>query len=528
MAPATPQPEQALPTPGIHPAGSGPSHADVVAQRSQRFLRFALPLAAAILLAGVAAWKIARAGHSRPVIRSIAVLPLRNLSGDAGQEFFADATTDELITELARTDGLHVISWNSVLQQKNSTKPLQTIAHELQADALVEGSVVRSGETVRINAQLVDARSDTHVWAGSFEGQATTMMALEERAAREIADHARGSGNAQPADRHTAPLAHEPSPAVREACLRGRNYFDKRQGSASAEQFQHAISLDPNYAPAYAGLATALESEALLGEQTPEKVIPEATAAASKSLEIDPDNGDALVARGSIAMNFLWNWEQARLDLTRGLVLSPGNSFGHMMLSLYFDAAGQPALAIEQMQSAVEIDPLSFYMARHYGSALFYGRRYDDALKQLHYARTMHAESAAVVDGWVSAVYEKKGNYDEAVRYDLLYLSEDHTHANTHALLATYRLKGWKAYWALRLAQLRGEKQANGCTSYAAALAALRAGERGEALAELKDAAHQRCFFLNVARTDPQLDDLRGEPAFEAVLAGLHLPAATP
>ncbi len=508
------------PIPGAEP--------DRVARKARRMVRFALAAAAVCVLVGLAAWKVVRASRSHPAIQSIAVLPLRNLSGDPGQDFFADATTDELITELARTPGLRVISWNSAQQQKASVKPLQTIAHELEVDALVEGSVVRSGETVRINTQLVDARSDNHLWAGSFEGAAVTMMTLEERAAREIAKHADGSVPLEPPSRRSAQAAVEPSPAVREACLRGKNYFDKRQGGASAEQFQNAIHLDPNYAPAYAGLATALESEALLGEQTAAKMMPEALEAANKSLELDPQNGDALIARGSIAMNFLFDWEKARLDLTRGIVLSPGNSFGRMMLSLYFDAAGQPDLAIQQIRRAVEIDPLSFFMARHYGSALFYGRRYDDALRQLQYARTMHSESAVVVDEWLSAVSEKQGNYDQAVRYDLLFVSEKDRHADTRSLLSTYHQKGWKAYWALRLAQLQSDRQTDGCTSYAAALAALRAGERGQALDDLKDAARQRCFWLNVARTDPQLDDLRGNPEFEQVLAALHLPSATP
>jgi TolB-like protein/Tfp pilus assembly protein PilF len=492
--------------------------------------RYSLTLAVAVCLLGWGPWHIVSTRRLTPAIRSIAVLPLRNLSGDPGQDYFAEGTTDELITELAGIPGLRVASWNSVLQEKDTSKPLQTIARELHADVLVEGSVTRSGETVRINTQLIDTRNDNHLWANSFEGRAGNMMALEDRAAREIADHTQAGGEPSPVSRSRLAQTVPVPMAAREAYLRGRKYFDKRQGRASAEEFQRAIDLDPTFADAYAGLAVALESEALLSEDVPGRVIPKALAAAQKSLEIDPQNGDGLIARGSIALQFLWDWEAARRDLTRGVVLNPTNSYGHMMLSLYFDALGKQDEAVQQMQDAVEMDPLSFFMARHYGSSLFFARRYDDARIQLEYAGKMQPDATDVVSSWISAAYEKQGNYKEAMRYSLREVDpHGKRQAGLKPLLAAYHAGDWKAYWTLRLQSARSQPQSNPCSSYNVGMLAIRAGRLDEALASLKEATRRHCYWMIMTRSDPQLDDLRSNPGFHDLLDGLHLPStATP
>jgi TolB-like protein len=488
--------------------------------------RYALLLLCLGFLIGAVAWRLARPEHQQPAIHSIAVLPLKNLSGDPRQDYFADGTTDELITELARIPSLRVVSWNSALQEKDTTKSLRTIAKELRADALVEGSVDRYGNAIRINAQLIDTRTDTHLWAASFEGRASQIMALENKAAEEIVAQTQVEIGQNAAIPRLSPSLSTLDPAVQEACLRGKNYFDKRQGRASAEQFQLAIDLNPGYAPAYAGLAVGLESESMLGEARPEQAIPQAMAAAERSLQLDPENGDALIARGSIEMNFLWRWQAAERDLTRGVELSPNNSFGHMMLSIYEDAVGRPGEAVSQMQDAVEIDPLSFFMARHYGSTLFYARRYGEALQQLQYAREMHPESAAVVDGWISAAYEKEGKYNDAIRYDLLQTREEDPKADVGKLLATYQEKGWQSYWALHLQMLRREKNADPCWDYFVGLDAMRAGRPDEAIAALKNATEQHCFWMNTTRSNPLFDQLRGDRGFNDVIAELHLSVA--
>ncbi|MBB5061646.1 TolB-like protein, partial [Granulicella aggregans] len=319
----------------------------------RRTWRYVAPVLAFGLVLGYAGWRLARVQLPQSGSRSVAVLPLKNLSGDPAQDYFADGTTDELITELARVPELRVVSWNSVVQEKDTKKSLKTIAAELRADLLVEGSVSRSGDTVRINAQLIDTQNDDHLWANSFEGPLSDVMALENKAAKEIVSHAQVGGQRLASSPKIQPST-AIDPAAHDAYLRGRNYFDKRQARESAEQFQRAIDLSPDYASAYSGLAAALQNEAFLGEARPEQVLPQAMAAVQTALELDPENGDALIARGSIETAFLWRWDAAERDLTRGIALSPNNSYGHMMLSVYLDSLGKTDDAVRQMQQAVE------------------------------------------------------------------------------------------------------------------------------------------------------------------------------
>ena len=496
-----------------------------------RAWRYAVPgIILGLMLVGYAGWRLARVQRPPAGIRSVAVLPLKNLSGDPAQDYFADGTTDELITELARVPELRVVSWNSAQQEKDTKKSLKTIAGELRADLLVEGSVSRSGDTVRINAQLIDTKNDDHLWANSFEGPLSDVMALENKVAEQIVTHAQSGARVvtqrSPAAGSPARTLTVTDLAAHDAYLRGRNYFDKRQSQASAGQFQRAIDLNPAYAPAYAGLAVALQSEALMGEARPEQIIPRAMAAVKKALQLDPDNGDALIARGSIETTFLWTWDAAERDLTRGIALSPNNTYGRMMFSVYLDSVGRPEDAVKQMQQAVEIDPLSFFMARHYGSTLFYARRYDEALRQLKYAREMYPAGAGVVDHWISDAYAQKGQYDDAVRYDLLETQKGDSNEKTDKLLAVYRQKGWRAYWAARLQELHGDDR-DPLYNYEVGFVAMRAGHDDQAIAAFQRATDEHCYWMGTAGVDPDMDDLRGHPGFAALLAGLHLPPAT-
>ena len=478
---------------------------------------------------GIVRHSVHPASVSAP-IRSMAVLPLRNLSGDPAQEYFADGTTEELIAELARIPNLTVLSWSSVVQEKGGQKPLREIASDLHADAIVEGSIVRSGKDVRINAELIDTRTGKPLWVSSSEGEAADIVGLEDRTAQEIAAHAR---LAIAAPRPSLNGMQPPSPAVREACIRGRNYFDKRDGLSSAQAFQQAIDLAPNYAPAYTGLANALASQVLLGQAPSDATVPRAMAAAQRALELNPDDGDALIARGAIELTFLWKWKQAEADLLRGVSLSPSNSYGQMQLAVYYDAQGNVDEAVARMRHATELDPLSFFMARHYGSTLFYARRYDEALAQLQYARSMHPQAQGVVNGWISAVYQQQGKQDKAVQYDLLGLQAEQTHSNVALgaespqgnvarLLSTYHRSGWSAYWALRSTLLQ-DNVADSCSVYFKGRVLLRAGRVDQGLSDLRQAASRHCYWTSMLPADPELDPYRNNPAFTAIVAKLGL-----
>lgn len=228
-------------------------------------------------------------------IRSLAVLPLENLSGDTSQEYFADGMTDELITELARIPGLRVVSRSSVMREKGTRKPLGQIARELNVDAVVEGSVIRVADKVRITAQLTDTRNDKDIWAQSFEGRAGDILSLQDDVAREIAAQTKVA--LTPAARAGMSEGKPIEPAAHDAYLRGRYFLDRREAKKSADYFQQAIAIDPTYAAAFAGFADALFSEVVLDYATQVEAFPKALAAVNHAIELDPTNGEAYSVR---------------------------------------------------------------------------------------------------------------------------------------------------------------------------------------------------------------------------------------
>jgi TolB-like protein/DNA-binding winged helix-turn-helix (wHTH) protein len=311
-------------------------------------------LAGCIALLILSGWLLRRHLRASPPIRSLAVLPLENLSGDPSQDYFADGMTDELITELARIQDLRVVSRTSVMQVKGSHKSLQEIARELDVDAVVEGSILRSGEKVRIIAQLIDARSDRHLWAHTFEGQSSDIVSLQDSVAEEIALQAKvvlvPETGEHGASRNVDPAAHD-------AYLRGRYFFGKGDVSRSADSFQQAIAIEPSYASAYAGLADALDAETTLFlSAPPQDVMPKALAAARHAIELDPENGEAYTALGSIETIYEWNWPEAEHNLIRGIALSPSYSMAEMKYAVYLDAEGRAEEAVTHMRRAMSLD----------------------------------------------------------------------------------------------------------------------------------------------------------------------------
>ena len=279
--------------------------------------RYRIAAAIVICLSAVAAvWFFAGRHRTAAPISSLAVLPLDNLSGDPTQEYFADGMTDELITELARIPNLRIVSRTSVLAGKGTHLPLSAIASQFDVDAIIEGSIVRSGGRIRITTQLVDARTDRHLWAQSFEGSDSDILSLQDSVAQQIAVQARLV--LAPAAPHVAV-----NPAAHDAYLRGRYFFDKQDFSHSLESFQQAVALDAAYASAFAGYASALDAAATFSIGTPEQLMPRAVAAAQRAIELDPQNGEAYTALGSVETIYEWNWTAAEQNIE--LVFSGGD-----------------------------------------------------------------------------------------------------------------------------------------------------------------------------------------------------------
>ena len=309
----------------------------------------------ACLLALIALRMAWRKPQSAGPIRSIAVLPLQNLSGDPNQEYFADGMTDELITELARIPNLRVVSRTSVMRDKGSGKSLSQIAQELRVDAIIEGSVVRANDRVRITTQLIDARDDKHLWAQSFEGQLSDVLSLQDGVAREIASQTKTalapSVQSQLASpKHVNPEAHD-------AYLRGRFFVERRDGKTAATYFRKAISLDSEYAAAHAGLAEALITMHEAGGSPVNEVIPDAIASAKRAIELDPNEGEGYTALGTIDTVVLWDWDAAEQNLRRGIELNPNSALAEIRYANYLIVRARTEEAIAHMRKAVEVDP---------------------------------------------------------------------------------------------------------------------------------------------------------------------------
>jgi TolB-like protein/DNA-binding winged helix-turn-helix (wHTH) protein/Tfp pilus assembly protein PilF len=455
--------------------------------------------------------------NSRAAIGSIAVLPLQNLSNDPAQQYFADGMTDELITELARVPKLRVVSRTSVMASKDSVSSLPDIARRLNVDAVVEGSIMRSGDRVRITAQLIDARSDRHLWAQSFESSASDVLAIQDSVAQQIAAQASFV---------LAPPSPQPpvNPAAYDAYLLGRYFFHKQHYSQSLESFKHAVALDPNYASAHAGYASALEAATTVNIGTPQQLMPTASKSARRAIELDPENGEAYTLLGSVETIYDWDWNAAEQNLSRGISLSPNDSIAEFKYAVYLDAIGRTQDAVTHMRRALQLDPLSFLMNLRLGVALYYDRQYDAALAQMERASEMERGSGSV-EYYLSFIYEQMGKRDEAVQHSLAAMRVIQPQINNTALLNEYRQHGWETYWR-SFNHALDTSAAFPCMAYTIGIDDLRLAEYSHAFDSFAQAAGRHCFSMAFIRVDPVFDPVRHDPRYVALLARMHQQAS--
>lgn len=421
--------------------------------------------------------------------------------------------TDELITELARIPNLRVVSRTSVMADKGSRRPLSEIARALDVDAIIEGSTVRSGDRIRITAQLIDGRTDRHLWAQSFEGPGSDVLLLHDNVAQQIATQARLV---------LAPSASRPpvNPAAHNAYLRGRYFFHKQDFSHSVESFRQAIALDPNYASAYAGYASSLDAASTFGIDTPEQLMPKAIAAANRAIQLDPEEGEAYTALGSVQTIYQWDWAAAERNLTRGISLNPNNSVAEFKYAVFLDATAHTQDAVTHMRRALQLDPLSFLINRRMGVTLYLDRQYAAALAQLESAAEMEHNSSSV-DSYLSLIYEQAGNHDEAVRHDLAVLHDSLPQLQIATLLKVYQLQGWQGYWRAR-SRMFVPNSPQSCNDYQIGVDDLRLKQLDHAFSSFQRALDNHCFSMALIRVDPLLDPVRQDPRYTALLTRMH------
>jgi TolB-like protein/DNA-binding winged helix-turn-helix (wHTH) protein/Tfp pilus assembly protein PilF len=495
---------------------------------SRRHSMFGLKMtivAALALMSILAAWMLGFRSRPSTLIRSLAVLPLESLSADASQDYFADGMTDELTTDLGQISALRVISRTSAMAYKRARKPLPQIARELNVDAVVEGTVLRSGNRVRITAQLIEASDDKHLWAKSYEGELRDTLALQNTVARAIADQVRIS--LTPHEQSILKTGRPVNPEAYEAYLRGRYFWNKRTGEGvkkAIEYFDEAIQRDPGYGQAYAGLA---DSYALLGNSdfavlSPRDAYPKAKAAATRALELDSSLGEAHTSLAFCLGVFEWNWDAAEKEYLRAIALNPGYATAHQWYALHLSVLGRFDEAVAELRKAVSLDPLSLIISADLADVLFAAHRYDESMQQSRKTIDMDPNFAIAHYELGQALAQKK-MYNEAISE--LQKANNLSGGNTTCLtgLAYAYAASGSADEAVRLLnELKGRP--NHRSYYAAHEALIYASlaQNDQAMALLEEAYKQR--FDALALQSPAFDPLRSDPRFRDLVRRIGLP----
>ena len=375
--------------------------------------------AAIILIPALAlfvAWVI-RSRSRPPSIRSLAVLPLESLSADPSQDYFADGMTDELITDLGQISQLRVISRTSIMTYKGVRKPLPQIARELNVDAVVEGTVLRSGNQVRITAQLIQAPADKHLWSKSYEGDLRDTLALQGRVAGAIANEVRI--NLTPHEQAALQKVKVVNPEAYEAYLKGRYFWNKRTADSlkiAKDYFDQAIAKDATYAPAYSGLA---DTYALLGDwqyavMSTKEALPKAKAAATKALELDNALGEAHTSLAFCLEGFDWDFVSADKQFRQAVELSPNYATAHHWYAWHLGLLGRYDEAIAEMRKAESLDPLSLIINADLAELLLLAHSYDESIQQSR--KTIQMDSNfAVAHNQLGQAYLQKQMTAEAI-----------------------------------------------------------------------------------------------------------------
>jgi adenylate cyclase len=466
-----------------------------------------------------------RAGDVRQTnSKSIAVLPFENLSGDPGNAYFADGIQEEILTRLSKISELKVISRTSTQRYKSTPENLREIAQQLSVAHVLEGSVQKAADQVRVNVQLINAENDSHVWAEKFDRKLTDIFAVESEIASKIAQtlQAKLTG----AEQHAIASRPTENSEAHQLYLKGRYYWNKWLGPGfekSRDYYQQAIDLDPTYALAYAGLADYYGFAFAMGLLPPEEKWAKAEEdTASKALELDPTLGEAYNPLAAAKLYYHRDWPAAENYFHRGLELSPNFAEMHHHYALCLVLFGRNEEALAEAQRALELDPLSPRFNWNLGRLLFFIRQYDRAVDQ--YRKTLELEpNNAAAHEWLGFACEKKGMQKEAIAEWSRALTLSGEEEQASILQRTYATSGFGA--AVRaLAQKRLEwlNERTGRGEYVAAvefvIAYTRLDDKEQAFGWLAKAVKERNRLAFEIKVNPICDPLRSDPRFDRLL----------
>jgi len=457
----------------------------------------------------------ARTGHTTQTkIRSLAVLPLSNLSGDSTQEYLADEMTEELCGRLARIHDLRVISRTSVMRFKDTKLSVPEIARTLGVDAIVEGSVIRQGNRIRVHAQLIRGSTDEHLWSDEYDGELGDVLTLESEVAQSIARKVEVKVTGEERARLVA--AHHVSPEVYESYLKAEDEFSKSSSQAELEQsiayFEQTIGKDANFAPAYVGLANAYERfGSILGGAPPKETHPKMISAARKAIELDPDLSAPHVLLAG-AYQKQWQWSDAEAEFKRALELNSNDAGAYVGYAKWLLCQGRMDEALAWAQRARDLDPLGAAgdllgpPGITKGWILFHARRYDEAIRELRSDDPDH--------WYLGFALIANGQPDEAITVLEKALSPDRSPAVMGVLVRAYAHAGRREEALRLLDELKRRQRTTYVPAAAFVNAYLGLGDNEQAFVWLEKAYKEESNLLQLLKVHPYFDPLRGDPRF--------------
>ena len=514
--PALPQPAQ---------AGQSAAIAAAPAQRMHRWSPVVMLLTGigavlAIFASGWVAIHVRNTGSStHPGIKSLVVLPLKNLSGDPAQEYLADGMTEALVSRLSSIHDLRVISRTSSMRLKNSNLSVPEIANALQIDVVVEGSVIREGNRIRVTAQLIRGTTDEHFWSETYDRELPDVLALQSDVAQAIARKVEVTVTGKEEQRLTA--SHTVLPEAYESYLKGRSSLSNNNTKAGIEEriryFEEAIAKDPAFAPAYVGLAEAHADlgTVMMGED-PNRERPKVVSAVRRALELDPNLAEAHVLLAEMAQE-QWRWAEAETEYRRALELNPNDSDGYAGLAFWLLCQGRTDEAVASAERARELDRLGSTTS-NLAWILFQSRRYEEAVRELRSSLAVHPNGAGSL--WLLGfTLVINGQASEAIPLlERAAALADRSSGFIDVLGAAYARAGRRSDALRILAELKRRKQHGYVAAASFVIVYLGLGENEQAFAWLEEAYKERSNMLQFVKVHPLFDPLRGDPRFADLL----------
>ncbi len=494
--------------------GSGPEATD----RTHWNRLIVLGVVAAMIALAVLAFFVWRSHQQKAnahKIESLAVLPLKNLSGDPSQDYLADGITEALIGRLAGIHDLRVISHTSVMRFKDPQISVPEIARTLGVDAIVEGSVIREGNRVRVTAQLIRGTTDEHFWSETYDREFQDVLALESDLAQSIAEKVEVTVTGEEQQRLSA--ARPVAPEVYESYLQGRSALTEARSRATIEasigRFEDAIKRDPTFAPAYVGLAEAYSAlGTIFAGVAPGETRPRVMSAAQKALELDPDSPEAHAALASVLQEE-WRWTEAGSEYKRALELAPNDAAAHAGFALWLLCQGRTDEALTWIQRARQLDPLAI-SGVSVAWILFQSRHYDEAIRENRSVVALQPESALAL--WdLGFVLTTDGRSQEAIPYlEKAVTISNRSPAVIAVLIRAYAHAGRRDD-ALRLLAEMKKRAAEGYVPAGAFVNAyLGLDDKENAFLALEQGYREKSNLLQFLKVHPFFDPLRGDPRF--------------